>query len=136
MPPYGLLTEELLDRDIRPSLQRVMILDLLRTERNHPTADQIYVALRGSVRSVSKATVYNNLALFAQKGLLSVLTFADSEHRYDATVEPHGHFVCEQCGTVTDFPVRPGLLEADLPEGALVRHMEVLLTGLCEKCLL
>jgi Fe2+ or Zn2+ uptake regulation protein len=50
-------------------------------------------------------------------------------------VEPHGHFVCEKCGAVTDFPVRLGLLEADLPERALVRHMEVLLSGLCEKCL-
>ncbi len=134
MSPWNNLTKELTDLNIRPSLQRVMILEYLRSKRNHPTAEQIYDALHGSVQSISLATVYNTLGLFEQKGLLQVLSVGENEHRFDATTQAHGHFLCEQCGKVRDFFMELDDYEHDLPKDFLVRYKGVYFTGVCDEC--
>jgi len=134
MNPYSKLTEELIERDIKPSLQRILILDHLRTKKNHPTADQIYQELTDSVQSISKATVYNTLALFVEKGLVQMLSFLENEHHYDATAAPHGHFICERCGAIYDFSIDLDELKTDLPPEFTIRRRGVYYSGLCDNC--
>ena len=134
MASWNDLTRELADQNIRPSLQRVMILEYLRTMRNHPTAEQIYDALSQSEQSISLATVYNTLGLFEQKGLLQVLSVGENEHRFDATTKAHGHFLCERCKSVYDFFMDLDVFEHDLPKQFQIRHKGVYFTGICAEC--
>jgi len=99
------LTEELIKNDIKPSIQRIKILEYMLDCHEHPTADQLYNALKESVHSLSKATVYNTLAVFTEKGLVKVLTLENTESRYDIITVNHGHFLCEACGRISDFAI-------------------------------
>ena len=134
MSPMNRLSMLLAELHIRPSLARVMILDYLQSERNHPTAEQIYQALHNSEKSISRATVYNTLALFEKNGLLHVLSVGENEHRYDASTDAHGHFLCEQCGSVRDFSLSPEAYQTDLPQSYIVRRMGIYCTGRCDRC--
>ena len=68
---------------IRPSLQRVLILDYLKSVHSHPSVDSIYQALLPGNPGLSRTTVYNTLELFAEKGLALSLDFGEGFLRYD-----------------------------------------------------
>src|SRR5699024_11675440 len=69
----------------------------------HPTADDIYKALKGKFPNMSVATVYNNLRILSEIGLVRELTYGDDSSRYDSNMDDHYHIVCEDCGKVVDF---------------------------------
>ena len=66
MKPY----ERLLDHNIKPSMQRIAIMQYLMEHPIHPSADDIYTALSPSMPTLSKTTVYNTLKLFSEQGAL------------------------------------------------------------------
>lgn len=127
------LSQTLSAHAISPSMQRIQILDYLQRSKDHPTADQIFSDLKKTAQPLSKATVYNALALFAERGLVSVLPMENNENRYDILSVSHGHFICTRCKTVydvqADFDCIPDRLD-----GFEVREKNVFLKGLCPRC--
>ncbi|HTY49144.1 MAG TPA: Fur family transcriptional regulator [Steroidobacteraceae bacterium] len=90
---------------IRPTAQRVRIATLLLSAPQHLSAEQILAGLRGSGTRVSKATVYNTLNLFAEKGVIRQLSVDGARSWFDSNVAPHYHFHDVDTGALVDVPV-------------------------------
>jgi Fur family iron response transcriptional regulator len=93
------------DCGIRPTAQRVRIASLLLAEPQHRSAEQILASLRACGARVSKATVYNTLNLFAERGLIRQLSVDGARSWFDSNVDPHYHFHDESTGALIDVPV-------------------------------
>ena len=89
---------------VRPSAQRVAVARYVLASDAHPSAEQVFAALRGRVAALSRATVYNTLNLLVAKGLLRTLTLAAGTTVFDPRVEPHHHFIDEDTGRIHDVP--------------------------------
>jgi len=87
----------------RTTKQRAAILRILRNTRAHPTADQIYDAVRQQIPNISKGTVYRNLQVLCEDGAISELNLNGTLRRYEEKQDKHYHFRCEQCGRVFDL---------------------------------
>ena len=126
--------QELIDRlerhDIRASAQRVAIAGYVLSTEEHPSADQVWKAVKADFPMVSRATVYNTLQLFTEKGLLKQLVLAEGSVVFDPKVEPHHHFVDDESGAILDIPwtaLRVG--KVDELEGVDVRDYMVVVRG-------
>src|SRR5690625_7073687 len=69
----------------------------------HPTADEIYKALEDKFPNMSVATVYNNLRILKDLGLIRELTYGDDSGRLDSSMMEHYHIICENSGKIEDF---------------------------------
>ncbi len=90
---------------IRPTGQRVRIAVLLLAEPQHLSAEQILATLRSSGARVSKATVYNTLNLFAERGIIRQLSVDGARAWFDSNVDAHYHFHDTSNGALIDVPV-------------------------------
>ena len=103
------LQAELETRGIQATAQRMRIAELLFARDQHLTAEQIIDTLGGQGTRVSKATVYNTLNLFAEKGLLRALKVDRERGLFDSNMRPHYHIHVEDTGELIDVP--PGDVE-------------------------
>lgn len=124
----------LLQHNIRPSVQRLKIYEYLYNNKQHPTADHIYLALSPIIPSLSKTTVYNTLKLFVEKGLVKKIQIEEHEVRFDADTIPHGHFKCLGCSTLFDFPINLKLLDEARLSGFIITEEHFYLKGYCKLC--
>lgn len=99
--------EKLKSTGVRMTPQRYAILSFLLESMTHPTADEIYRALADKFPSMSVATVYNNLKVFIEAGLVRELTYGDASSRFDADMSEHYHAICNNCGKIADFEFPP-----------------------------
>ncbi|EUJ36265.1 peroxide-responsive transcriptional repressor PerR [Brochothrix campestris] len=124
-------------RGVRITPQRRAILNFLIEAHTHPTADEIYKALAPNYPNMSVATVYNNLHVFKDAGIVKELSYGDVSSRFDFASHEHYHAICDNCGKIVDFSY-PGLeevesLAAHVTGFAISRHrLEVY--GLCDEC--
>lgn len=128
------LTDQLKSKGIRPSYQRIKVLEYLYQKGGHPTIEEIFCALSPVIPSLSKVTIYNTLHTFVQVGLARVVEIDDAQMHYDITLEDHGHFLCEACGTIYNFPV---IIDPVLIEGLnqfKITQKNVYFKGLCPNC--
>ena len=88
---------------VKPSLQRLAIMEYLMTHWTHPTADEIFNALSPSMPTLSKTTVYNTLKLFAEQGAVLSLDIDPKNTHFDGDITPHAHFYCKSCGAIHDL---------------------------------
>ena len=86
---------------LRNTKQKKIIMDALRRS-DHPTASELYAAVREENPSISRGTVFRVLSQFAQNGEILKLSFADSPARFDARLCAHAHARCIYCGKVFD----------------------------------
>ena len=84
--------------------QRIAFLRLLKDRTDHPSADQIYNELRENFSTISYATIYSTAQLLAKADLLQILSIDDKRVHFDPNPKPHGHFRCQSCGELFDFP--------------------------------
>lgn len=129
------LSKKLVEKNIKPSFQRIKILEYLIAKRNHPTVDEIFNELVVEIPTLSKATVYNTLDLLMEAKLARIITIEENETRYDADVTNHGHFKCDLCGVIYDFPVNIDDLITDSLKGFKINDKDVYFRGVCPKCL-
>lgn len=118
--------------------KRGAILSCLRATHAHPSAEMVFEMLRPEHPDISLATVYRNLSLFKNQGIIRSLGTVDGVERFDAVTEPHAHFICGSCGGVED------LMDLALPDslvqaagqccGGQVDSCQVTFTGLCRSC--
>ncbi|WP_422658300.1 peroxide-responsive transcriptional repressor PerR [Paenibacillus sp. EC2-1] len=129
--------EQLKTTGVRITPQRHAILAYLVESMGHPTADDIYRALEPKFPSMSVATVYNNLKMFIEAGMVRELTYGDNSSRFDANVSDHYHVICEKCGKIEDFSY-PSLAdverEAEKSTGFQVNGLRMELYGICKSC--
>jgi Fur family peroxide stress response transcriptional regulator len=119
--------------------QRAAVFDFLASTDTHPTADEVYLAVRRQLPAISLATVYKSLETLVGCGLAVKLTYADHSARYDGRTDPHHHARCVQCGRVLDLVGDVSREEIDAlrgPErGFTVTGYRLELSGYCADCL-
>ena len=122
--------EVLRARGVQPSAHRLAVAEHVLFTEEHPSADQVWAAVRGAFPMISRATVYNTLNLFVEKGLLRQLAFEGGRTVFDPNVEPHHHFIDEATGAVHDVPWDAlDVRRVDGLEGVEVREYQVVLRG-------
>ena len=121
----------------RHTRQRAVILEELRQSPTHPTAAQLYDAVRRRLPKISLGTVYRNLDLLARSGMIQRLELAGAESRFDGAVRPHDHVRCLGCGRIDDLAGPPLDLSPeeyhDFAGYQILGH-RLELVGLCPKC--
>lgn len=117
--------------------QRQVVYETVVASHGHRSPEQIYSAVRKRIPSISLATVYNNLRLFVEHGLLREVTPHTSTLRVDGNLNPHHHLVCSRCKTVQDIEgdfIDFQRLSPQLPEGFDLTSPVVEVFGLCRRC--
>jgi Fe2+ or Zn2+ uptake regulation protein len=118
--------------------QRIAVLRAV-SGRPHATADDIAVDVRDGIGAISRQSVYDSLAILAEKGLLRRIEPAGSPARYEArTGDNHHHLICRTCGKTTDVDCAVGhapCLNASESHGFLIDEAEVIFWGTCPDCL-
>ena len=120
------------------SRQREAIKEFMMTRKDHPTADVVYMNVRKEFPNISLGTVYRNLTLLSEMGELLRLRVGDGVDHFDATTTPHYHFICKDCGTVTDLelPIMHSIdTVADESFGGRIDGHVTYFYGTCEHCL-
>jgi Fur family peroxide stress response transcriptional regulator len=118
------------------SEKRQAILDTLHKTTEHPSAEQIYYALKFYYPKLSLGTVYRNLQRFKQEGLASSLTVVNGQERFDGNVSEHAHFICDECGYVIDLdiPLPDDIGASVKQDGYQLTTRQLFLRGSCPRC--
>jgi Fe2+ or Zn2+ uptake regulation protein len=103
-PPPPDVAAALRGKGVLPSAQRIEIARVVLNACDHPSADDVLERVRARLPVVSRATVYNTLNLFVEKGLLRALHLSAGRVVFDPKTEPHHHFVDEDTGRIDDVP--------------------------------
>lgn len=115
---------------IRATAQRLAIAEFVLHTDEHPSADEVWDAVRVSFPVVSRATVYNTLNLFVDHGLLQALTVTEGRVVFDPNMHKHHHFIDEESGEILDLPWEAlNVGRIDRLEGFDVRDYQVLVRG-------
>ena len=119
------------------TVQRRAIYALLAERRDHPTADELHVAVHARCPGISKATTYRTLDKLVELGLVRRVAHPGAMARFDAMVHRHHHLVCDRCGAVRDLE-SAALDRVALPDlagsGFEASDFSVLVHGRCERC--
>jgi Fur family ferric uptake transcriptional regulator len=123
--------------NMRLTTQRQIILEELGKVTSHPTANEVYDMVRQRLPRIGLGTVYRNLELMADIGIILKLEVGGTQKRFDATVEPHYHIRCSSCGKVNDAHMAIQEQINEMAEKAsnykiLGHHIEF--SGICENC--
>lgn len=122
---------------LRMTPQRQIILDELRKMKTHPSADEVYEAVRVRQPRISLGTVYRNLEKMSECGIIRKLDVAGSQRRFDGDTDRHYHVRCTGCGRVDDVEVNylAGLEEAihGASDYEITGH-RLEFVGRCPKC--
>ncbi|MHC5053694.1 MAG: Fur family transcriptional regulator [Planctomycetota bacterium] len=126
---------------MRMTNQRRVILEELRKVVTHPTANGVCDLIRRRLPRVSLATVYRNLELLSEEGIVQRIETGSGPRRYDGNGEHHHHIRCEGCGCVADVPARSVKASVRIDDkrvckecGFVVNGHRLDLVGLCAKC--
>ncbi len=123
--------------NMRLTTQRQIILEELGKVTSHPTANEVYDMVRKRLPRIGLGTVYRNLELMAESGLILKLEVGGTQKRFDATTNPHYHIRCSQCEKVDDIdiPVQHQINEmatSSTDYQILGHHIEF--SGICQEC--
>ena len=117
--------------------QRHVLYQVMQTMKGHPSPEEIYEQVRKHIPSISVATVYKNIRLFLESGILRELSWHHGSLRVEMNRHAHHHLVCTKCEAIADIedadlhllPLPP-----ELPGGFLVDRCMIDILGLCKKC--
>ena len=118
--------------------KRDAILSYLRSTDAHPSADMVFARLKPEIPDLSLGTVYRNLSMFRQQGVIASIGTVNGVERFDGNTVPHVHFVCNDCSAVLDMPelqVPQHMIEtAGAQIGGSVATCSLTFTGQCSQC--
>ncbi len=118
--------------------QRRALIEVLASRKDHPTVDEIFSKLSRRIPEVSRTTVYRSLEMFTELGLIKRVEHPDAAARFDPNVSEHHHFLCTNCGGLSDLPA--GALRgvrrlAYVGKGKhTAEEISVLVRGSCDDC--
>ena len=118
--------------------KRDAILTYLRGTSAHPSAETVYADLKQQIPDLSLGTVYRNLSLFKEQGLIAGVATVNGVERFDGNTAPHVHFICNDCSAVIDMPqlqVPQQLTQsAEQQIGGTIDQCQLSFTGTCRDC--
>ncbi|MGQ0506971.1 MAG: Fur family transcriptional regulator [Myxococcaceae bacterium] len=126
------VVRKLEEHDIQPSAQRVAVGEYVLSTTDHPSADQVWGKVKSLFPLLSRATVYNTLNLFVEKGLLRELILAEGKTVFDPKTDPHHHFIDDESGAISDIPwdeVEVRNVDELAAKGLKVREYQVVMRG-------
>jgi len=129
------LKKILIEHGIKPSLQRVAILNYLIENKNHPNIDKIFNETLPFIPTLSKTTVYNTVKSFVEKGFVTSFLDQDNTVVYDLMLEPHVHFQCIECKEIYDCVLDGDTCKLEVIDGHRIIKKSVVFMGICKKCL-
>ena len=146
MPDATIHTQDPVENTLRPVLeangqrfteQRAAVYRSLCATVDHPTADEVFTAVRSQIADISLATVYKALETLVSCGLATKLSYADGSARYDPRTDDHFHVRCLACGMVRD--VQDSSVSGALPsiqpaDGFRVEGYRLEVVGYCATC--
>ncbi len=114
---------------LRPTKARVRIGMMFLDQPRHLSADQVYEKLIKKGHSISKATVYNTLNAFAERGLLNQVAIDPAKTYYDSSTNAHHHFFNVDTGQLFDIPSEELNIESipQLPEDTKIQDLEIVI---------
>ena len=128
-------------RPHRHSRQRQAILEELRGLTSHPTAADLYQVVRARLPRISLGTVYRNLELLTETGVIQRLEMGGPEARFDGNADHHHHVQCVRCGRVDDLCGVPDGLTDVLAGGRFantsgyeILGYQLVFSGICPEC--
>jgi Fur family transcriptional regulator, iron response regulator len=121
---------ELREHGVQPSAQRVAVAQYVLHTDEHPSADQVWRAVQKSFPVISRATVYNTLNLFVEKGLVRELHIAEESVVFDPKMDTHHHFIDETTGAIHDVPwEKVHVCNVESLEGFEITDYQVVMRG-------
>src|SRR5699024_5964079 len=120
----------------RNTIQRPLVLEAVRTVRDHPTSADGYEAVRRHHPSISRATGYRNLGVLTSRGEVSRAEAANGAGRHDFRTPPHCHALCRTCGGVFDIEMPQVDMASQVPDahGFSLERCEIVFEGVCAQC--
>ncbi len=117
--------------------QRAAVFDYLRAVEHHPTAEDVFFAVKKKLPRISLATVYKNLEALVEQQAVSKLCYGDSSARYDIRTDHHYHSRCLGCGKLWDLEAKHGsawLSQVKPQAGFEVKDYRLEVLGYCRDC--
>lgn len=125
------------ENSLRITKQREIILNELCSVTSHPTADTLYQMVRKHLPKISLGTVYRNLEIMSECGIIQKLDIGGTQKRFDANARVHYHVRCSKCGRIDDLDLSPDFnvekAASKLTPFKILRH-RLEFTGLCPDC--
>lgn len=120
------------------SRQREEIIHFLQSRKDHPTAETVYENVRKIYPKISLGTIYRNLTLLADNGVILRLRLSDGIDHFDADVSEHYHVICQNCGSVVDLDLKEKIFPIDtniLNYNGIITGQITYFTGICSECI-
>lgn len=121
------------DMDFKLTPQRLAVLEYLEGNREHPSAEDIYKAVRRRFPTMSFATVYNTLELLKDRGMVTELALEPGRKRFDPDTRDHHHLICIRCRRIVDVhsDYRPDISDKG---GFQILGARIEFYGICPRC--
>ena len=124
------VVEQLTGRGIQPSAHRVAVAQYVLFTDEHPSAERVWESVKARFPMISRATVYNTLNLFVEKGLLRELHLSPVAVVFDPNTDPHHHLIDEETGGIHDVPWdRVEVRDIGTIEGYEIHDYQVVMRG-------
>lgn len=124
--------------ETRNTIQKQTILYAVKELANHPTAEQVYEKVLAKLPNISRATVYRNLSIMADRGMLQRIGVPGGADHYDHTLEAHYHVLCTQCGALEDIwleePAVNLMTQVQQKSSFTIQNYQLVFNGLCPCC--
>ena len=127
------LSKQLSTSGFRFTPQREHVYGVLLEQRDHPTAEEVFIRAKRLMPEISMATVYNCLDALVQSGCARQVTVDRGATRFCPNMREHCHFYCDTCEKVFDIDLS-GPAGITLPKGFKATRFEIAIHGLCAKC--
>lgn len=137
MDSLGQLSEICRQNGLALTHQRRVIYEILLATPGHPSPEEIYGSVRKKIPSISLNTVYNNIRVFLEKGMLREVSVHHGTMRVETNSHPHHHFVCVSCRSIEDIEqevFEPVRVKEFAPPGFKVHRYSIDVIGQCANC--
>ena len=131
------LIQQLRDRRVAVTPQRLAVMAVLQSRRDHPSAEHIYQEVRRQLPAISFNTVYKTLEILCQRGMVVKVNPLHAVARYDGETGRHAHLICRQCHQIIDLDWEGSevpALPAEALQGFQIDHPSLTFWGLCYRC--
>src|SRR5690625_3052742 len=133
----NLLDETFAKSGLRMTRQRKLVYEVLMAKRDHPTAEEVFRRVKERTSNISLATVYNCLEKLVECGLIRQVNRDRESSRFCGNLSEHGHFHCNQCGSVYDIDLTRSTLDqlVSKPSSEFqIEQFDITFRGLCPDC--
>lgn len=121
----------------RNTVQKDLVLRAVQEMHQHVTADEVYAYINKLHPNVGRGTVYRNLGILAEEGMIRRVEIPNGPDRFDHTLKTHYHIICIRCGKVIDADMDEVKgLEQKIRDthGAEILNYDILFKGICKRC--